>query len=186
MKLAQDLRQGNVVKIGNDPYVILKAEYNKSGRNASVVKMKLRNLITKQGIENVFKAADKFEDIRLDQRQMQYLYASGDDYTFMDQESYDQIEISKDVLGDALNFLEEQMVIDVVLYEGSPVGVELPTSVERVIAYTEPGLRGDTSGKALKTAKLDSGYELQVPLFCEIGERIRIDTRTGEYVERVK
>lgn len=186
MKEAQDLRSGNVVKIGNDLHLILNAAYNKGGRNAAVMKMKMKNLTTGSVSETVYKAADKFNHVTLDKKEMQFLYEQDGLYTFMDQETYDQIELTRDDLGDAINFLKEQMIIDVSLYEGRAVGIELPTSVEMEITFTEPGFKGDSSGRVLKPAKVQSGYELQVPLFCEIGEIIRIDTRSGEYLERVR
>ncbi len=186
MKLAQELRQGNVIKIGNDPYVVQKTEFNKSGRGSAMVKMKLKNILSGQAVENVTKAQDKFDEVYLETRKMQYLFSSGDSYTFMDQENFEQIELDKEVLGEALNYLLPEMEIEIVFYETQPVSVELPTIIEREIVYAEPGVRGDTSGKALKPAKIETGYELMVPLFCEPGMKIRIDTRTGEYLERVK
>jgi elongation factor P len=115
---------------------------------------------------------------------MQYLYSANDQYTFMDQETFEQIDLNKEDLGDALNYLKEQMIIEVVRHEGKAVGVESPTSVELKIDYTEPAVKGDTSGKVLKTAKLETGFEIQVPLYCVPGEKIRIDTRTGEFISR--
>src|ERR687896_279976 len=135
MKTAQELRVGNVMMVGKDPLVVLKAEFNKSGRNASVVKMKLRNLLSGSVTETVYRA-------------------------------------------------DEQ--IDVVIYNGRPISVEVPQTVVREIAYTEPAVRGDTSGKVLKPAKLHTGFEVQVPLFCATGDKIEVDTRTGEYRSRMK
>ncbi len=185
MKTAQEIRSGNTIKIGNDVLIVLKSEFNKSGRNAAVVKFKFKNLITGQISETVLKAADKVDDVRLDRRTMQYLYNDGEAYHFMDQTSFEQIPLTKEDLGDAVNYLKDEMNIDVLLYEEKPVGVELPTIVEREVTYTEPGLRGDTSGKVTKPATIDTGYELQVPIFVNIGDVIRIDTRTGEYMDRV-
>jgi elongation factor P len=184
MKEVQDLRAGNTVKVGNDLFLVLKAVYNKGARGASSVKMKLKNLATNATSETVYRAGDKFNDIILERRPMQYLYESGDLYTFMDQNNFEQIELNKDDLGDALNYLKEQMVIMVVMHESKAVGVELPINVDLKIVYTEPAVKGDTSGKVLKTAKIETGYEVQVPLYCKEGELIRIDTRTGEFVAR--
>ena len=184
MKEVQELRAGNTVKVGNDLFLVLKAVYNKGARGASSVKMKLKNLATNATSETVYRAGDKFNDIILERRPMQYLYESGDLYTFMDQNNFEQIELNKEDLGDALNYLKEQMVIMVVMHEAKAVGVELPTNVDLKITYTEPAVKGDTSGKVLKTAKLETGYEIQVPLYCKEGEAIRIDTRTGEFVAR--
>ncbi|AZG09084.1 MULTISPECIES: elongation factor P [unclassified Pigmentiphaga] len=185
MKIAQELRVGNVIMVGKDPLVVLKAEYNKSGRNAAVVKMKLKNLLTGSGTESVYKADEKFEILVLERRECTYSYFADPMYVFMDTE-YNQYEVEAESMGDALHYLEEGMPVEVVFYEGRAISVEMPTIVVREIVYTEPAVRGDTSGKVMKPAKVNTGYELPVPLFCEIGDKIEIDTRTGEYRSRVK
>ncbi|MBX6317862.1 elongation factor P [Pigmentiphaga sp.] len=185
MKIAQELRVGNVIMVGKDPLVVQKTEYNKSGRNAAVVKMKLKNLLTGSGTETVYKADEKFEVLVLERRECTYSYFADPMYVFMDAE-YNQYEVEAESMGDALNYLEEGMTVEVVFYEGRAISVEMPTIVVREITYTEPAVRGDTSGKVMKPAKINTGYELQVPLFCEIGDKIEIDTRTGEYRSRVK
>ncbi len=184
MKEAQDLRAGNTVKIGNDLFIILKAIYNKGSRGASSVKMKTKNLSTGAISETVYRASDKFDNVVLDRRKMQFLCESNGFYTFMDNETYEQMDLSKEDLGDALNYLKEEMIIDIIVYGEKAVGVELPVQVECEIVYTEPAVKGDTSGKVLKTAKLDTGYEIKVPLYCNIGDRIKIDTTTDEFVAR--
>ncbi len=184
MKLAQELRTGNVVQMGNDPLVVLKAEYNKSGRNAAVVKMKLKNILTGSVTEQVYRADDKFDDIILDRKEVSYSYFADPSYVFMDGE-YNQYEIDAESMGDALNYLEDGLACEVVFYQGRPLSVELPNSVVREITYTEPAVRGDTSGKVLKPAKISTGFEIQVPLFCATGDKIEIDTRTAEYRKRV-
>lgn len=184
MREAQDLRAGNTVKVGDELYLVQKFSYNKGARNASMVKMKLKNLRTGSSAESVYKANDKFDDVVLERKKMQYLYGNDGYYTFMDQENYEQMELTKEDLGDSLNFLQEQMVIDVVVHQGRAVGVDLPINVVAEIVYTEPAVKGDTSGKVLKAAKIDTGYEMQVPLYCYIGEKIIVDTRTGEFVQR--
>jgi elongation factor P len=184
MKQAQELRAGNVIMVGKDPLVVLRAEYNKGGRNAAVMKMKFKNLLTGAGSETVYKADEKFELLVLDRREVTYSYFADPMYVFMDAE-YNQYEIEKDSMGDALNYLQEGLATEVVFYEGRPISVELPASVTREIVYTEPAVRGDTSGKVLKPAKLATGFEVQVPLFCATGDRIEIDTRTGEYKRRI-
>jgi elongation factor P len=185
MKIAQELRQGNVVRIGNEPMVVLKTEYNKSGRNAAVVKMKMKNLLTGGGAENVYKADDKFEEIILDRKEVNFSYIEDPMYVFLDAD-YEQYYVEKDNLGDALNYIEDNMPCEIVFYEGKAISIELPTTVIREIVYTEPGARGDTSGKVMKPAKLATGFEIQVPMFVENGEKIEIDTRTNEYKGRVK
>jgi elongation factor P len=184
VKIAQDLRAGNTVKIGDKLFLVLKMTYNKGARNASLVKLKMKNLETNNSTEMVYRADDKFDDVILDRRAMQYLYATDDFYTFMDQENYEQIELTKEDLGDALNYLVEQMVIHVVMHGAKAVGVELPINIEAEIVYSEPAVKGDTGGKVLKPAKIGTGFELQVPLYCNTGDRIIIDTRTGEFVSR--
>ena len=186
MREAQDFRAGNSLKIEKDLFIILKATYNKGARGASSMKLKLKNLESGAMNEIVFRADDKLEDIVLDHIKMQYLYSNGDSYTFMDTENYEQIDLQAELLGDALNYLKEQMIIDVVMYGDKPTGVEMPNTVEMTIAYTEPAVRGNTGGKVLKTAKLDTGFEIQVPMYCIIGENIKVDTRTGEFISRAK
>ncbi|MEN9559095.1 MAG: hypothetical protein RLZZ502_306 [Pseudomonadota bacterium] len=185
MKIAQELRAGNVVMIGNDPMVVQRAEFSKSGRNASVVKMKLKNLLTGSAQETVYKSDEKFNDIILDKKAVTYSYFGDPMYVFMDEE-YNQYEIEKDSLGNVLNYIEEGMPCDVTFYEGRAISIEMPNSVEREVEYTEPAVRGDTSGKVMKPARLKgTGFEIPVPAFVEIGDRIEIDTRTDEYRRRV-
>lgn len=184
MKVAQELRSGNVIMIGKDPWVVVKAEFNKSGRNSAVMKLKLRNLLQGTMSEMVYKADEKFEDIVLEKKEATYSYFGDPNYVFMDQE-YNQHEIDPETLADQIPFLDEGMPVEVTFYNGRGISVDLPTTVIREIEYTEPAARGDTSGKVTKTAKLTNGYEIKVPAFCEIGEKIEIDTRTGEYKNRV-
>ena len=184
MKIAQELRAGNVIMLGKDPMVVQKAEFSKSGRNASVVKMKLKNLLTGAGSENVYRADDKFDMVMLERKEVTYSYFSDPMYVFMDAE-YNQFEVEGENMGDALNYLEDGMPCGVVFYNGKAISVEIPQSVVREISYTEPAVRGDTSGKVMKPAKLSTGYEIPVPLFCATGDKIEIDTRNGEYRRRV-
>ena len=185
MKTAQELRAGNVVMIGNDPMVVQKAEYNKSGRNSAVVKMKLKNLLSGTGTESVYKADEKFEVVVLDQKECTYSYFAEPMYVFMDTE-YNQYEVEADNMGDSLTFIEDGMtdVCEVTFYDGKAISVELPTTIVREVVYTEPVVRGDTSGKVMKPAKLANGHEVQVAAFIETGEKIEIDTRTGEFKKR--
>jgi len=185
MKTAQEVRVGNVIMVGKDPLVILKAEFNKSGRNASVVKMKLRNILSGSTSETVYRADEKFDMVTLERKEVTYSYYADPAYVFMDAE-FNQYEVDKENLGDALNYLEDGMQVEMVLYNGRPISVEIPQTVVREIAYTEPAVRGDTSGKVLKPAKLHTGFEVPVPLFCATGDKIEVDTRTGEYRSRMK
>lgn len=184
MKLVEDLRAGNTVKVNGNLFIVQKAIYNKGARGASSVKMKLKNLATGSMNETVYRAGEKFDDVVLERKQMQYLYGNDGFYTFMDQESYEQMDLTADDLGDALNYLQEQMTIDVIVYEGKAVGVELPIVVECEVTYTEPAVRGDTGGKVLKAAKIATGYEIQVPLYVNIGDKVKMDTRTNEFMSR--
>ncbi|AJK45535.1 translation elongation factor P [Burkholderia plantarii] len=184
MKTAQELRVGNVVMVGSDAWVVSKAEYNKSGRNSAVVKMKLKNLLTNAGQESVYKADDKFDVVVLDRKEVTYSYFADPMYVFMDAD-YNQYEVEAEMMGDALNYLEDGMTCEVVFYNEKAISVDMPTVIVREITYTEPAVKGDTSsGKVLKNAKLATGYELQVPLFCNTGDKIEIDTRTNEYRSR--
>ena len=171
--------------IGKDPLVVQKAEYNKSGRNSAVVKLKFKNLLTESPSEAVYKADDKFEVVVLEKKDVTYSYFADPMYVFMDEE-YNQYEVEAENMGDALNFLEDGMQCEAVFYNGKAISVDLPNSVVREITYTEPAVKGDTSGKVMKPAKISTGYELSVPLFCGTGDKIEIDTRTGEYRNRVK
>ncbi|MEY3865402.1 MAG: elongation factor [Pseudomonadota bacterium] len=184
MKIAQEIRVGNVVMINGEPMVVQKHEYSRSGRNSAVVKMKYKNLLTAAPTEGIYKADDKFDIVILDKKECTYSYFADPMFTFMDTE-YNQYEVEKDNMGDSLNYLEEGMAVEVVFYDGRAISVELPTSVVREITYTEPAVKGDTSsGKVLKNAKISTGFEIQVPLFCSTGDKIEIDTRTGEYRSR--
>ena len=183
MKTAQELRTGNVIMVGNDPLVVQKAEYNKSGRNAAVVKMKFKNLLTGANSETVYKADDKFEQVMLDRKECTYSYFADPMYVFMDSE-YNQYEVEAENMGDAISYLEDGMGVEVTFYDGKAISVELPTSVVREIE-TEPAVKGDTSGKVLKPAKLATGFEIGVPIFVAQGDKVEIDTRTGEYRKRV-
>ena len=185
MKTAMELRSGNVIMVGADPLVVQKSEYNKSGRNSAVVKMKLKNLLSGAASEAVYKADDKFEVVMLDKKEVTYSYFADPMYVFMDAD-YEQYEIEADCMTDALNYLEDAMPCEVVFYNGKAISVELPNSLVREVIYTEPAVKGDTLGKVMKPARLSTGFELPVPAFVEIGDKIEIDTRTNEYRARVK
>ena len=185
MKTAQELRAGNVFMVGNDAMVVLKAEYSKSGRNASVVKMKMKNLLTGAPSETVYRADDKFDVVQLDRKEVTFSYFADPMYVFMDVE-YNQYEIEAEYMEDTLKYLEDGMGCEVVFYNGKAISVELPNSLVREVTYTEPAVKGDTSGKVMKPARLATGFELPVPAFVEIGDKIEIDTRTDEYRARVK
>jgi elongation factor P len=183
MKTAQEVRAGNVIMVGTDPMVVLKADYSRSGRNGSVVKMKMKNLLTDSAQETVYRADDKFEQIILDRKEVTYSYFADPMYVFMDGE-YNQYEIEAESMGDAINYIEDNMACEVVFYNDKAISVELPNTIVREVIYTEPAVRGDTSGKVMKPAKINTGFELPVAAFIEIGDKIEIDTRTNEFKKR--
>ncbi|MEN9437270.1 MAG: elongation factor [Pseudomonadota bacterium] len=184
MKIAQEIRAGNVIMHGKDPMVVLKTEYARGGRNAATVRMKLKSLIANFGTEVVFKADDKLDQVILDKKDCTYSYFADPLYVWMDAD-YNQYEVESENMGDALNYLEDGMGAEVVFYEGKAISVELPTNVVREITWTEPAVKGDTSGKVLKPAKIATGFDVGVPIFVAQGDKVEIDTRTGEYRKRV-
>ena len=187
MKLAQELRVGNVIMIGKDPMVVQRAEYNKSGRNAAVVKMKFKNLLTDAPSESVYKADDKMEPVILERKEVTLSYINGEDYVFMDPE-YNSYELRAEDLESVLPFIEEGMtdVCEAVFFEGKVISVDLPTTIVRQVVYTENAARGDTSGKVMKPGKLRNGTEIKVAEFVEIDDWIEIDTRDGSYKGRTQ
>ena len=185
MKTAQELRAGNVFMVGSEPMVVQKSEYNKSGRNSAVVKMKLKNLLSGAATESVYKADEKFDVVVLDRKQCNYSYFADPISVFMDQE-FEQYEIEAENMGDALNYIVDGMedICEVTFYNGKAISVEMPTMVVREVEYTEPAVKGDTSGKVMKPARLVGGAEISVPAFVENGDKIEIDTRTNEFRKR--
>ena len=185
MKTAQELRAGNVFMVGSEPMVVQKSEYNKSGRNSAVVKMKLKNLLSGAATESVYKADEKFDVVVLDRKQCNYSYFADPMYVFMDQE-FEQYEIEAENMGDALNYIVDGMedICEVTFYNGKAISVEMPTMVVREVEYTEPAVKGDTSGKVMKPARLVGGAEISVPAFVENGDKIEIDTRSNEFRKR--
>ena len=183
MKIAQELRSGNVIMVGKDPMVVLKAEYNKGGRNSATMKMKMKNLLSGSGMETVFKADEKFELLMLDKREVTYSYFADPMYVFMDGE-YNQYDIEKESIGEAVNYLEDGMSGEAVFYNGRAISFELPTTVVREVIYTEPAVRGDTSSGATKVARLETGLEIRVPLFIKEGEKVKVSTENREFAGR--
>ncbi len=184
MKIAQEVRAGNVIMVGSDPMVVQKAEFSKSGRNASVVKMKLKNLLSGSGTETVYRADEKFDLVQLDRKEATYSYFADPMYVLMDGE-FNQVDVEAESMGVALNYLEDGLECELTFYDGRAISVEMPNTVVRDVTYTEPAVKGDTSGKVMKPAKLRTGFEVQVPLFVSTGDKIEVDTRTGEYKRRV-
>ena len=184
MKIAQEIRAGNVIMHASNPMVVLKTEYSRGGRNAATVRLKMKNLLNGGGAEVVFKADDNMDQVILDKKECTYSYFADPMYAFMDAE-YNQFEVESENMGDAIHYLEDNMAVEVVFYDGKAISVELPTTVVREI-QTDPAVKGDTSGKVLKPAKLvGTGFVVSVPIFVENGDKIEIDTRTHEYKKRV-
>lgn len=184
MKMAQELRVGNVILVKDNPLVIQRAEYYSPGCLASVVKMKLKNLLTGAMSEAVYKADDRLQVVILEKRACIFSYRQDDVYVFID-EKYNQYEISVSDLSNVVNFLMEGMDCSLTFFHDLAISVELPQTVVLEITYTEQAVRGDTTGKLMKMAKISTGHELQVASFCEIGDKIEIDTKTGEFRRRV-
>ncbi len=181
-----DIRKGFKIVIDGQPYVFIEHQFVKPGKGQAFVRSRLRNMITGSVIDRTWKSGEKLDKADTEERTMQYLYPEGDDRVFMDTSNYEQIHLSNEQLGENVYYLLDGTNVDVTFFQGRPIGIEPPTFVELVITETEPGFKGDTSGNVQKPAKCETGLEIKVPLFVNQGEKIRVDTRTGEYVERVK
>ena len=180
-----DLKKGLVILLDGEIWQILDYHHIKMGRGSAQVKIKLRNIKRGQTVDRSFQAGDKWPRAYLENRQVQYLYGDGSDFNFMDTSTYEQFSMTRETLGDAAQYLVEGMMVDRTSYEGETIGVELPVTVDLKVVETEPGFAGDTASGARKPATTESGLVVQVPLFVQIGDTIRIDTRTGDYQTRV-
>ncbi|MGI6554034.1 MAG: elongation factor P [Bacillota bacterium] len=181
-----DFRTGLTIELDGQVWSVVEFMHVKPGKGSAFVRSKLKNLETGATIERTFRAGEKVPRARLDHRKMEYLYNDGESYYFMDEETFEQAALSKEQLGDGIKYLKENMVIDVLIHGDRTIGVELPNFVELTLVETEPGIKGDTATGGTKGAITETGATVQVPLFVEAGDKIRIDTRTGEYMERVK
>ncbi|SMC34406.1 elongation factor P [Oscillospiraceae bacterium] len=181
---AGDFRNGMCFEMDNQVYQVVEFQHVKPGKGAAFVRTKYKNVKTGSVVERSFNPNEKFEQAQLDRRDMQYIYSDGELYYFMDQESYEQIPIHAESIGDAIKFLKEEMICRVLSYKGEIFSVELPITVELEITECEPGVKGDTANNASKYATLETGAVVKVPLFVNQNEKIRVDTRTGEYLER--
>jgi len=186
MYSASDFRKGLKVQIDGEPYIMTDFSFSKPGKGQALYRARLRNMITGNAFEKTFRSNDKLEKAALEERTMQYLYKQGDEYFFMDNISFEQLEMSKAQLGDAVNFLTDNMDVEVLQYNGRPIGVTLPNFVNLTVTQSDPWVKGDTSGSDSKPVTLETGYVVQVPPFIEEGDKLQIDTRTGVYVTRVK
>ena len=184
MVIAGDFKNGVTFELDGNVLQVVEFQHVKPGKGAAFVRTKLKNVITGAVTERTFSPTDKFEPARIERKEMQYSYNDGDLYYFMDMETYDMIPLNSDVLPDSFKFVKEEMMCKIVSYKGKVFSVEPPTFVELKVVDTEPGFKGDTASNTYKPAKVETGYSVQVPLFINIGDHIRIDTRTGEYMER--
>jgi elongation factor P len=180
-----ELKKGVVIELDGELWQILDYHHIKMGRGSAQVRIKLRNVRKGSTVEKSFQSGERWPRASMERRPAQFLYRDGDDFHFMDSDTYDQFILSAEQLDDAVNYLKDAMVIDRVSYQGETIGVELPINVELAVTETEPGFAGDTASGARKGATLETGLVVQVPLFIEVDDVLRIDTRTGEYVTRV-
>jgi elongation factor P len=180
-----DLRTGLTIDVDGEVYSVVEFQHVKPGKGAAFVRTKLKNMRTGRVVEQTFRAGEKVNRVHIERKEMQYLYREAESIVFMDNETYEQVSITEDQLGDNINYLQENMNIFVLIYNGELMGIDLPHSVELKVATTEPGVRGDTASGATKSATLETGLVIQVPLFVDEGDIVKVDTKTGEYLERV-
>ncbi|AEG44365.1 elongation factor P [Isoptericola variabilis] len=185
MATSNDIKNGTVLRIDGQLWTILEFQHVKPGKGGAFVRTKMKNVLSGKVVDKTFNAGVKVETANVDRRDYQYLYMDGADYVFMDNDTYDQITIPAEVVGDAANYLLEGQNVMVASNDGTPLYIELPASVVLEITYTEPGLQGDRSTGGTKPATLETGAEIQVPLFLEQGTKVKVDTRTGDYLGRV-
>ncbi|MGA1837052.1 elongation factor P [Herbiconiux sp. 11R-BC] len=185
MASTNDIKNGTVLDIDGQLWNVIEFQHVKPGKGGAFVRTKIKNVRTGKLVDRTFNAGAKIETANVDRRDFQYLYKDGDDYVFMDTTDYDQITIPGAIVGEAANFMLEQQMATIALTGDEPLYVELPASVVLEITYTEPGLQGDRSTGGTKNATVETGYEIQVPLFLEIGTKVKVDTRTGDYLGRV-
>lgn len=178
-------RNGLKIEIDNEPFIMVEFQHVKPGKGGAFVRTKLKSLLTGNVLEKTFRSGEKVGKPQLEEKEMQYLYSSDQQYHFMDTETYEQLFLTEDQLGNSRNYLQENIVAKVLFYNGQAIGVELPIFVELRIVETDPGVRGDTASGGTKPAVLETGATVQVPLFLNIDDAIKVDTRSGEYIERV-
>ena len=181
-----DLRKGLKFEIDGEPYIVVQFEFVKPGKGQALYKCKLKNMLTGAQFDRTFRSGDKFKEANLEEAEMEYLYSEGDRFCFMNTSTYEQEFITEEQVGDAKNFLKENTVCNILLFEKKPIGISLPFFIDLKVVKTDPWVKGDTASGDSKPATLETGYVLTVPPFIQEGELIRIDTRTGQYVERVK
>ncbi|MGH7204730.1 MAG: elongation factor P [Nitrospiraceae bacterium] len=181
-----DFRNGARIELEGEPYYIVEFQHVKPGKGGAFVRTKLKSYKTGNILDRTFRSGERFQEPNLEEREMQFLYAAGNAYTFMDTESFEQFTYDKKELGDNADLLKENMIAKIMVYEHQPIAVELPIFIELKVVDAEPGVRGDTASGGSKPAVVETGATIKVPLYLEVGEVIKIDTRTREYVERVR
>jgi len=181
-----DFRKGLRVELDGEPYIVIESEFMKPGKGQAVYRLKCRNLLRGNVVDKTYRSGDKINAADVAEKPMQYLYNDSENWHFMDPESFEQIEIPKDNLGDAWKYLLDGTTVNVVLWNGKPISVTPPNHVELTVEYCEPAARGNTATNVLKPARVETGFDVHVPAFINTGDVLKIDTRTGEYVERVK
>ena len=181
-----DLKKGVKIEIDGEPYILVQFEFVKPGKGQALYKCKLKNMVTGVQFDKTFRSGEKFKQPDLEEQEMEYLYADGQQFCFMNMTTYEQEYLTEEQLGDAKDFLKENTVCNILLFEGRPIGISLPIFINLKVEQTDPWVKGDTASGDSKPATLETGYVLQVPPFIEEGELLKIDTRTGAYVERVK
>ena len=186
MYSASDLRKGLKIQIDGEPYIVVDFQFSKPGKGQALYRTKLRNMITGNQFHRTFRSNDKFEKAQLEERTMQYLYSQGDEFHFMDTKNYEQVVIMREQMGNDVNFLIDNMEVQILLFNNNPIGVTLPNFVNLTVTKADPWAKGDTSGSDSKPVTVETGYMLQVPPFIGEGDKIQIDTRTGYYMTRVK
>ncbi|HID95155.1 MAG TPA: elongation factor P [Candidatus Latescibacteria bacterium] len=185
MATTADFRNGMVINVEGDLFLIVEFQHVKPGKGGAFVRTKLRNVRTKAVLDRTFRAGERVEEVRLERKEMEYLYNTGDIYYFMDTETFEQVPIPVNLIGELRRFLKENERVSILMHGNNPVGIELPFFVELKVAQTTPGLRGDTVTGGTKPATLETGAVIQVPLFIKSGDTVKVDTRTGTYIERV-
>jgi elongation factor P len=183
---ASDLRKGLKIQIDNEPYVIIDFQFSKPGKGQALYRCKLKNMITGAIVDRTYRSVDTFEPANLEERKMQYLYNQDDQFFFMDLENYDQTSLNEDQVGEAKNYLIDNLEVDMLLFDDRPIGITLPNFVDLLVIKADPWVKGDSVSGDSKPVTLETGYTLRVPPFIEEGTKITVDTRTGEYVTRVK
>jgi len=183
---SNEFKRGTVIRLDGNLYSVLEYQHVKPARGAAFVRTKLKSLTKGSIIDKTFRGGEKVEDVRVEKRPMQYLYDEGNGLVFMDNENFEQVSVDRELAGDLMNYIREGDIIEISMHEGNPISIEPPIFVQLEVTYAEPGVKGDTATNVMKNVTVETGYTVQAPLFINEGDILKIDTRNGEYVERVK